>query len=70
MTGTIALYDSEGERLHTIYLGATPEYGKEGLQGQRTLSSLRSKDLHQEVVAPTGDLAFSFDAIFRRMLFQ
>ena len=28
MTGTIALYDSEGERLHTIYLGATPEYGK------------------------------------------
>jgi hypothetical protein len=29
MTGTIALYDSQGERLHTIYLGATPEYGKE-----------------------------------------
>ena len=39
-------------------------------QGQRTLSSLRSKDLHQEVVAPTGDLAFSFDAVFRRMLLQ
>jgi hypothetical protein len=29
MTGTIALYDAEGERLHTIYLGAAPEYGKE-----------------------------------------
>ena len=29
MTGTIALFDSQGERLHTIYLGATPEYGKE-----------------------------------------
>ena len=29
MTGTIALYDRQGERLHTIYLGATPEYGKE-----------------------------------------
>jgi hypothetical protein len=29
MTGTIALYDCEGERLHTIYMGATPEYGKE-----------------------------------------
>jgi hypothetical protein len=29
MTGTIALYDSQGERLHTIYLGAAPEYGKE-----------------------------------------
>ena len=29
MTGTIALYDKEGERQHTIYIGATPEYGKE-----------------------------------------
>ena len=28
MTGTISLYDGEGERLHTIYLGATPESGK------------------------------------------
>ena len=34
------------------------------IQGQRTLSPFRSKDLHQEVIAPTGDLAFSFDAIF------
>lgn len=29
MVGTIALYDKEGERLHTIYLGASPESGKE-----------------------------------------
>jgi len=29
MTGTIAFYDVQGERLHTIYAGATPEYGKE-----------------------------------------
>lgn len=28
MTGTIALYDGLGERHHTIYIGATPEYGK------------------------------------------
>lgn len=28
MVGTISLYDAQGERLHTIYLGATPEYGK------------------------------------------
>lgn len=28
MSGAIALYDREGERLHTIYLGAAPEYGK------------------------------------------
>ena len=29
MAGTIALYDIEGERLHTTYLGAEPQYGKE-----------------------------------------
>lgn len=28
MVGTIALYDALGERQHTIYIGATPEYGK------------------------------------------
>ena len=28
MVGTISLYDEQGERLHTIYQGATPEYGK------------------------------------------
>jgi hypothetical protein len=29
MVGTIALYDSDGERRHTIYIAAAPEYGKE-----------------------------------------
>jgi hypothetical protein len=28
MVGTVSLYDVEGERQHTIYIGATPEYGK------------------------------------------
>jgi hypothetical protein len=28
MVGTISLYDGVGERLHTTYIGATPEYGK------------------------------------------
>lgn len=28
MVGTIALYDAEGERLETIYLGQAPELGK------------------------------------------
>ncbi len=28
MVGTISLYDRHGERQHTIYLGATPEYGQ------------------------------------------
>lgn len=30
MVGTITLYDSEGERLETIYLGQAPELGKGG----------------------------------------
>lgn len=29
MCGSIAFYDHAGERLHTIYCAATPEYGKE-----------------------------------------
>ena len=29
MVGSISLYDKEGERLHTTYVAATPEYGKE-----------------------------------------
>ena len=29
MAGTIALYNAAGERLHTIYSGAAPEYGKQ-----------------------------------------
>jgi hypothetical protein len=29
MVGSISLYDSEGERQHTIYVGASPEYGKD-----------------------------------------
>jgi hypothetical protein len=32
MVGTVALYDPEGERLHTIYVAATPEYGKNTFQ--------------------------------------
>jgi hypothetical protein len=28
MVGTISFYDRDGQRQHTIYLAATPEYGK------------------------------------------
>jgi hypothetical protein len=28
MVGTLGLYDKDGERLHTVYTAATPEYGK------------------------------------------
>jgi hypothetical protein len=29
MVGSLSLYDHEGERQHTVYVAATPEYGKE-----------------------------------------
>jgi hypothetical protein len=29
MVGTISLYDEQGQRLHTVYLAAPPQYGKE-----------------------------------------
>lgn len=29
MVGSLALYDQQGERLHTTYVAATPEYGKQ-----------------------------------------
>ena len=34
MCGTIAFFDSDGERMHTIYCAATPEYGKEIFKGK------------------------------------
>ena len=34
MVGTLALYDREGERQHTIYLAASPEYGKATFLGK------------------------------------
>jgi hypothetical protein len=34
MAGSISLYDKHGERLHTIYVGAAPEYGKEPFFGR------------------------------------
>ncbi len=36
MVGTISLYDAEGERQHTIYVAATPEYGKEAFYQRMT----------------------------------
>ena len=34
MVGTLSFYDMEGERQHTIYLAATPEYGKAKFLGR------------------------------------
>lgn len=44
MVGTFSLYDAEGNRQHTTYLGASPEYGKEDFyqRYQRELKHLKS----------------------------
>jgi len=49
MVGTVSLYDGEGERQHTIYLGATPEYGK-----QRFLERLEREIQQTKARYPTA----------------
>jgi len=46
MTGSISLYDRHGERLHTIYVGAAPEYGKEAFSERMTREIVHVKSLH------------------------
>lgn len=46
MTGTISLYDKAGERQHTIYLGATPEYGKATFHERMTREIAHIKKLY------------------------
>jgi hypothetical protein len=43
MVGTLSFYDKEGERQHTIYLGATPEYGKAKFLGRMEAEIDRAK---------------------------
>src|SRR5512142_249192 len=43
MVGTLAFYDAEGERQHTISLGATPEYGKAQFLGRLEAEINRAK---------------------------
>jgi hypothetical protein len=43
MVGTLAFYDAEGERQHTIYLAATPEYGKAKFLGRMEAEIDRAK---------------------------
>jgi hypothetical protein len=44
MTGSLSLYDKHGERLHTIYIGAAPEYGKQSFfaRMEREISHLKA----------------------------
>ena len=43
MVGTLGFYDEEGERQHTIYLAATPEYGKAKFLGRLEAEIGRAK---------------------------
>jgi hypothetical protein len=47
MVGTLALYDKAGERLHTTYIGAAPEYGK-----ARFLARMRQEIAHIKQLYP------------------
>ena len=46
MTGTISLYDKAGERQHTIYLGAAPEYGKATFRKRMAREIAHIKELY------------------------
>ena len=48
MTGTVTLYDREGERQHTIYIGATPEYGKANFYERMEREISHIKDLYPD----------------------
>jgi hypothetical protein len=55
MVGTLSVYDGEGERQHTIYLAATPEYGKAKFLGhlEAEIDRLKAKypDVHYVGIA-------------------
>ena len=50
MCGSIAFYDNHGERLHTIYCSATPEYGKEKFKEKFSREIERVKEKFPEVL--------------------
>ena len=43
MVGTLSFYDGEGERAHTIYLAAAPEYGKHAFSQRLAREIARAK---------------------------
>ena len=50
MCGSIAFYDHQGERLHTIYCSATPEYGKEKFKEKFSREIERVKEKFPDVL--------------------
>jgi len=50
MCGSIAFYDHQGERLHTIYCSATPEYGKDKFKEKFSREIERVKERFPDVL--------------------
>lgn len=52
MVGTIALFDAQGERQHTLYVAAAPEYGKQTFLARlaRELDRVRAAHPHATVL--------------------
>jgi hypothetical protein len=50
MVGTISLYDAEGERQHTTYIAAAPEYGKEKFKERLTREIERTHVLYPKAI--------------------
>lgn len=50
MVGTLSLYNHEKERLHTIYLGEAPEYGKSTFTQRMNTEIKRVKALYPEAL--------------------
>jgi hypothetical protein len=50
MCGSIAFYDSQGQRLHTIYCSATPEYGKDNFKEKLAREIDRVKERFPDVL--------------------
>jgi hypothetical protein len=50
MVGTIALYDREGERQHTMYIAAAPEYGKGKFKTRLTREIERACTLYPSAI--------------------
>ena len=54
MCGSIAFYDNQGERLHTIYCSATPEYGKEKFKAKLSHEIKRVQSKYPAVLYRVG----------------
>ncbi|MGA8183907.1 MAG: ISKra4 family transposase [Terriglobia bacterium] len=50
MVGTLSFYDPEGERAHTIYLAAAPEYGKQEFYQRLTREIDRAKQHYPDAL--------------------